>query len=183
MTSLLSRRGFLATSAATGGFAVTRPALAAGAEPVAPGFRYCFNTSTIRGQKLPLAQEIELIGKAGYDGIEPWIGQIETHVKDGGSLSDLRKRIEDAGLKVESAIGFANWIVDDDEKRRQGLEHAKRDMDLVAQIGGTRIAAPPAGATRGGKLDLFKAAERYHALLEVGRERGVAPQLYVGGFS
>ncbi|MBI1312433.1 TIM barrel protein [bacterium] len=183
MASNLSRRGFLTAAAASSSITLAASLPAQAAATKAPQFRYCFNTSTIRGQKLPLAQEVELVGKAGYDGIEPWIGQIETHVKDGGSLSDLRKRIEDAGLKVESAIGFANWIVDDDEKRKQGLEHVKRDMDLVAQIGGTRIAAPPAGATRGGKLDLFKAAERYRALLEVGRQAGVTPQLEVWGFS
>ncbi len=183
MTSSLSRRGFLTAAAASGGVALTSATPASAAPAAAPKFRYCFNTSTIRGQKQPLVEQVELIGKAGYDGIEPWINQIDDHVKAGGSLSDLRKRIEDAGLKVESAIGFANWIVDDDEKRKQGLENAKRDMDLVAQIGGTRIAAPPAGATRGGKLDLFQAAERYHALLEVGRQTGVTPQLEVWGFS
>ena len=183
MTSSLSRRGFLTAAAASSGVALTSGTSASAAPAAAPKFRYCFNTSTIRGQKQPLTEQVELIGKAGYNGIEPWINQIDDHVKAGGSLSDLRKRIEDAGLKVESAIGFANWIVDDDEKRKQGLENAKRDMDLVAQIGGTRIAAPPAGATRDGKLDLFKAAERYHALLEVGRQTGVTPQLEVWGFS
>jgi 2-keto-myo-inositol isomerase len=183
MTSSLSRRGFLTAAAASSGLALTATSPASAAPAAVPKFRYCFNTSTIRGQKQPLAQQVELIGKAGYDGIEPWINQIDDHLKAGGSLGDLRKRIEDAGLKVESAIGFANWIVDDDEKRQQGLEQAKRDMDLVAQIGGTRIAAPPAGATRNGKLDLFKAAERYHALLEVGRTTGVTPQLEVWGFS
>jgi 2-keto-myo-inositol isomerase len=183
MTSSLSRRGFLTAAAASSGLALASATPASAAPAAAPKFRYCFNTSTIRGQKQTLAEQVELIGKAGYDGIEPWINQIDDHVKAGGSLSDLRKRIEDAGLKVESAIGFANWIVDDDEKRKQGLEQAKRDMDLVAQIGGTRIAAPPAGATRGGKLDLFQAAERYHALLEVGRQTGVTPQLEVWGFS
>ena len=32
-------------------------------------FRYCLNTSTIRGQKLPLVTEIELASAAGYQGI------------------------------------------------------------------------------------------------------------------
>ena len=75
-------------------------------------FQYCFNTSTIRGQKLTLVEEIDIAAKAGYQAIEPWIGEIETHVQDGGSLADLKKRIADLGLTVESAIGFAEWIVD-----------------------------------------------------------------------
>ncbi|HIG31638.1 MAG TPA: sugar phosphate isomerase/epimerase [Verrucomicrobiales bacterium] len=147
------------------------------------GFRYCLNTSTIRGQKLPLDEEIDLIAAAGYSGIEPWIGEIETFKSSGGNLDDLRKRIADHGLTVEDAIGFANWIVDDDAQREKGLEQARRDMDLVHRIGGKRIAAPPVGATKQTDLNLFKAADRYRALLEVGEEVGVVPQVELWGFS
>jgi 2-keto-myo-inositol isomerase len=146
-------------------------------------FGYCLNTSTIRGQKLGIEKEIELAAKAGYDAIEPWINEIDDFVKQGGSLKDLANRIRDHGLKVASAIGFAQWIVDDEAQRAKGLEEAKRTMDLVAQLGGTRIAAPPAGATEKPGLDLFQAARRYRALLELGHQIGVAPQLEVWGFS
>lgn len=145
--------------------------------------RYCLNTSTIRGHKKSLVEEIELISKAGYDGIEPWIGEIDAYLEGGGSLRELRQRLIDANLRVESAIGFAQWIVDDDAQRAAGLETLKRDMDLVRQIGGTRIAAPPAGATDQPDLDLDRAAERYAAALEIGRQLGVTPQLEVWGFS
>jgi sugar phosphate isomerase/epimerase len=141
------------------------------------------NTSTIRGQKLGIEQEIDLAAKAGYDAIEPWINEIDDYVKQGGSLKDLAKRIRDHGLKVASAIGFAQWIVDDDAQRAKGLEEAKRTMDLVAQLGGTHIAAPPAGATDKPGLDLFQAAKRYGALVDLGRQMGVAPQVEVWGFS
>jgi sugar phosphate isomerase/epimerase len=146
-------------------------------------FRYCFNTSTIRGQKLPLAEEVDIAAKAGYQAIEPWIGEIEAHQKSGGSLADLKKRISDHGLSVESAIGFAEWAVDDDARRAKGLEQARRDMDLVQKIGGTRIAAPPAGATDVANIDYLKVAERYHALLTLGDHIGIVPQVEVWGFS
>ena len=146
-------------------------------------FGYCFNTSTIRGQKLSLIDEIDVAAKAGYDAIEPWIKKIARYKESGGSLKDLARRCTDHGLKVASAIGFAQWIVDDPAKRARGIEQAKRDMDLVKQIGGTHLAAPPAGANRGKKLELFAVAERYHKLLEVGREIGVIPQVEVWGFS
>ena len=124
------------------------------------------------------------MAKAGYTGIEPWIREIEAYVQDGGSLKDLRKRLTDHGLTVESAIGFARWIVDDETERKEGLEQAKRDMDLVAQLGGTHIAAPPVGAHRGAQpVDLFKAAKRYRALLDVGSKIGMIPQVEVWGFS
>ena len=145
--------------------------------------RYCINTSTIRGQNLGIVKEIELAAKVGYNGIEPWIRELDDYKKAGGSLKDLGKRMADLGLTVDSAIGFANWIVDDDEKRKRGLEQAKRDMDIVAQVGGEFIAAPPAGATGQDDMNLFKAARRFGDLVKVGREIGVLPQVEVWGFS
>jgi sugar phosphate isomerase/epimerase len=146
-------------------------------------FRYMLNTATIHGQKLTLAQEVDIAAKAGYQAIEPWTFELEAHVKSGGNLKDLKKRIRDRGLTVESAIGFAHWIVDDATARKKGLEQAKRDMDRVKQIGGKRIAAPPAGATDNADLHPLKAAERYRALLEVGDKVGIVPQAEVWGFS
>jgi 2-keto-myo-inositol isomerase len=181
----VSRREFIAAPIVAGAVAATGSSLAAEAKSTKPPkFRYCLNTSTIRGQQLGIVKEVELAAKAGYDGIEPWIRELEAYVKDGGSLKDLGKRIADHGLRVESAIGFANWIVEDDAKRAEGLETAKRDMDMLKKIGGTHIAAPPVGAHRGSpKLDLFKVAERYRALLEVGDQTGIIPQAEVWGFS
>lgn len=59
----------------------------------------------------------------------------------------------------------------------------RRDMELVARLGGTLIAAPPMGATEVADLDLRRAAERYGALCEIGREIGVRPLVEVWGFS
>ena len=59
----------------------------------------------------------------------------------------LRKQVEQCGLKVPDVIGFAEWIVEDPERRKKGLEVAKRDMDWAAQLGSPHVAAPPVGAT------------------------------------
>ena len=144
-------------------------------------FRYGLNASTIRGQKLSLKEEIKITAQAGYNAIELWVDKIHSYVGDGGDLKDIRKQINDSGLTVEGAISFFNWIVNDDDQRAKGFEQAKRDMDVLAQIGGKRIAAPPAGATREAGLDLLKAAERYRALLELGEQTGVIPQLEIWG--
>lgn len=151
--------------------------------PASEPFGYCLNMSTIRGQKLSLSEQVDVAAKAGYHAIEPWIREIKEFADKGGKLADVKKQIADAGMTVESAIGFANWIVDDDQQRADGLETARGDMDLVRQIGGKRIAAPPAGATKQADLNLFKAAQRYHALLELGKEMGVTPQVELWGFS
>ena len=144
--------------------------------PVAHKFLYSLNTSTIRGQKLTLVEEIDIAAKAGYDAIEPWISELDDYVKSGGSLRDLAARLRDHKLSVESSIGFFEWIVDDDAKRNHALEEAKRNFDLLAQIGGKRLAAPPVGATDRADVSLQKAAERYRALLELGAKFGVTPQ-------
>jgi 2-keto-myo-inositol isomerase len=169
-----------AAALATGGASQVRAATGAGR------FRYCLNMSTIRGlldakENLSIVDEVEVAAKAGYDSIEPWIRKIKEYVDAGGSLKDLGKRIADHGLTVESAIGFASWIVDDEGKRKAGLEEMKRDMDWLAQIGGKRIAAPPAGAYRGEPVKLDAAAERYRAVLELGDETGVVPQIEMWG--
>jgi len=146
-------------------------------------FSYCFNTSTIRGQNLPLVQEIDLVARAGYQGIEPWIREIDEFTKQGGTLADLSKRIRDAGLAVESVIGFFEWIVDDDARRAKALEEARRNMEMVAALGGHRLAAPPVGATDIAGFDLKKAAARYRELVELGDTMGVTPLVEVWGFS
>ncbi|MDI9430625.1 MAG: sugar phosphate isomerase/epimerase family protein [Sedimentisphaerales bacterium] len=178
----ISRRDFVGAAGAL--LAGGRVSAAAGAQPsIGDGnrFRYCLNTSTIRGQKLGLAREVDVAAEAGYDAIEPWVSSLQEHTRSGGTLRDIRKRIEDRGLSVESAISFPRWIVDDDAVRAEAVEQVKREMDLLAQIGGKRIAAPPAGATDGAELDLLKAAERYRALLELGDQTGVVPQVEVWG--
>jgi sugar phosphate isomerase/epimerase len=185
----LSRRRFIAGAGAAIGAAVTTGGVTAaqGANKTSSKrtvpFRYCFNTSTIRGQKLSLDKEIEITAKAGYDAIEPWVDKIHEYVKGGGSLGELSRRISDLGLTVESAIAFSRWIVDDDAVRAEAIEQNKRDMNVLAQIYGKRIAAPPAGANKEAGLDLMKAAERYRALLELGDEMGVVPQVEIWGSS
>jgi 2-keto-myo-inositol isomerase len=183
----LNRRQVLAASAA--GLAWSGSGVQAAQTPAAAGSRatprvqYSLNTSTVRGQKLSVPDQVDLAAKAGYDAIEPWIGDLRQYQQGGGSLNDLRKRIADRGLKVPSAIGFAEWIVNDDQKRAAGLEQAKKDMELLRSIGGTHIAAPPAGATKETNINLLQAAERFRALIELGTSMEVIPQLEVWGFS
>lgn len=186
MQDHMSRRAFLAQSGAALAMGVAAGMTASRGE-AAPGgampFRYCLNTSTIRGRDLSLAEKVEIAAKAGYTGIEPWINEIDEHVAGGSTLKELGKRIADLGLTVESAIGFPEWIVDDDARRAKGMEEARRCMGLVKDLGGARLAAPAAGATDQTDLNLLKAAERYRALLELGEQFGVVPLVEVWGFS
>jgi len=181
----LSRRDWLSATTALGAGLAGAPRAAAAPTEERPRepFRYCLNTSTISGQKLKLPQQVDVVARAGYQAIEPWLRDIDQYVKGGGSLKDLGKRLRDRGLVVPSAIGFAEWVVDDEARRKRGLEQVKREMGWLSEIGGQRIAAPPAGATNQADLSLSRAAERYRALLELSDKMGVVPQVELWGFS
>jgi 2-keto-myo-inositol isomerase len=185
MKSLFSRRQFVRAGGAVLAAAAV-PAMtqqrAAGGKPAR--FRFGLNTGTLRGYKLALPEQIEVAARAGYDGIEPWLADVDKFVDGGGSLKDLNRRCRDLGLEVCSAIGFAQWIVDDDAVRAKGLEQLRRDMSQLSELGGSRIAAPPAGATGPGAiLDHARMAERYRSILELGHDLGVVPQLEIWGIS
>ena len=176
-----SRRSFLAAAAAAPALATTAAAEHHQSAPA--DVRYCLNTSTVRGQNLSVPQQVDLAASAGYDGIEPWLRDLDAYAEGGGSLADLKTRIADAGLRVESGIGFAKWSVNDNAERAAGLEAMRKDMQTIAAVGGTRIAAPPIGmhTPASGTLDLDAAAERYNAVLRLGEETGVTPQLEFWG--
>lgn len=177
------REWLVGTAAIAGTVAASIPESAAVAADEKVPFSYCLNTSTIRGQNIPVDKEAEIASKTGYTGFEPWLRELDDYAKKGGSLKDLGKKIADLGLQVPSAIGFAEWIVADDAKRKKGLESAARDMEMVLAIGGKRIAAPPVGATNEKLSDLNAIADRYRALAEVGKRVGIVPEVEMWGFS
>ncbi|GAA4417979.1 sugar phosphate isomerase/epimerase [Nibrella viscosa] len=182
--SLPNRRQLLTTLAATAGATLLPRVSRSQPKPkTPPAFIPCLNMSTIRGQKLGFVKELEVASKAGFRSVEIWINTLQDFLNSGGTLADARKRLSDLGLKAEQAIGFAQWIVDDNNTRAKGLEQMKREMDQLAQIDCRRVASPPMGATQTPGLDLRKAAERYRAILELGDQTGVVPNLELWGFS
>lgn len=180
----IDRRKLLQFLGASAGLAVLPGAIKAAPLAAAnKNFRYCLNTATIRGHKLGLMKELEVVSKAGFTGVELWMDTLQTYLDTGGTLAAVKRRLNDLGLTAENAIGFAEWIVDDDDRRAKGIEQLKKEMNMLAEIGCKRTAAPPAGATQEPGLDLKKAAERYRAILEIGDQTGVVPHLELWGFS
>ena len=184
----LSRREVLGGAAAAVGAALVSSTAGEAQAPRAPGertrpasepFGYCLNTSTIRGNNLDIAGEVDAAAKAGFQAIEPWIREIDDYTSKGGTLKDLGKRIADAGLTVENAIAFNSFLDDDEARRAASMEKLKVDMDKVAQIGGTRIAAPPGNSRALVTFD--NAAKYYRDALETGERMGVQPLLELWG--
>ncbi|HTE23713.1 sugar phosphate isomerase/epimerase family protein [Flavitalea sp.] len=152
-------------------------------KPTVEKFGYCLNMATLRGHKLGFVKELEVASKAGFTLVEIWIDSLQEFLAKGGKVSEANKHLQGFGITAANAIGFAKWIVDDDEVRKQGVEQMKKEMDLLAQIGCKRVAAPPVGATDKPGLDLRKAGERYRTILELGDQSGVVPHLELWGFS
>lgn len=157
--------------------------LAVESQPKPSDFKLCLNMSTLRGHKLGFIKELETASRAGFRSAEIWIDSLQQYLNSGGTIKEAKNRMNSLGITAENTIGFAKWIVDDDEVRKQGIEQLKKEMDIIAQIGCKRIAAPPAGATNTAGLDLRKAAERYRVILELGDQTGVVPHLELWGFS
>lgn len=66
----LSRRGFIGSTTLVAGATLGPVVSAQKSDGISERFRFGLNMSTIRGQKLSAAQEIEVAAEAGYDAIE-----------------------------------------------------------------------------------------------------------------
>jgi 2-keto-myo-inositol isomerase len=148
-----------------------------------PGFKYSLNMSTIRGQKLGFIKELQIAAKAGFTSVEIWIDTFQTYLQNGGTTTEAKKIIEGLGITVENAIGFAQWIVNDDATRKAALTQLQHEMDQLAQIGCHRIAAPPSGATGLPLIDLNVVTDRYRTILKMGEQSGVIPMVEMWGGS
>ena len=71
---------------------------------------------------------------------------LRQQITSGKSLKDLSKLIRDRGMVVADVIAHAEWIVEDETRRRKGFEEAKRIMGICQEIGSPHVAAPPQGA-------------------------------------
>ncbi len=141
-------------------------------------FKYCLNTSTIRGQKPGLTGYLEIASEAGYDGVELWVSDVKNHLDKGNSAASLKQLIEDKGLNVEGAIGFAPWL-----KNAEGMQQMREEMAMMKSIGCKRIAAPASGIKPADNLDFEDAGKKFHELLEIGNELGIKPCLEFWGSS
>ena len=95
----MNRRDWLTAAGAFAGATTalsSAPALAAPGDSATPlKVKFCLNTSTISGQKIPLSEEVTLAAEAGYDGIEPWLREIQAYVDGGGTEDNPRTALSD----------------------------------------------------------------------------------------
>lgn len=180
---MLTRRELIKLSAAAGLYSMLPGVVSAAIQKTNSPFRFCLNTSTIMGQKPGLLHSIEIAAQAGYDGVELWVRDIQEWLAQGNSIDKLAAFIQSKKIRIENAISFTEWMVDDDAKRANALQVLKKEMQMMSALGCNRIAAPPAGVPKEQLLDIEKAAVRYREILQLGREYNVMPLLEFWGGS
>ena len=139
-------------------------------------FLYCLNTSTIR--PTPLLEKIRVAGKAGYQAIEPWNDEIDEYLQQGGTMSELKKALGDAGLKVVSVIALHSWVTTEGDDHTKALNECSGRMDQAVQLGSPYIVASPPQEV----VDLARATERFSELMAIGKSMGVIPSMEFLGF-
>jgi len=178
-------RRFLLSSVPLAGAALTtsmQKAVATNAKK-AIEFKYCLNTATIMGQNLELDKQFQIAKKAGFDGIEPWLRDMNKYKANSKSLKDLGKWAQDNNLTVEGCIGFPEWLAEDESKRASSLTQLHKDIDLLKELGCKRLAAPPAGATKDKNINLDEASQRFGKLAKICLEASIVPLVEIWGFS
>lgn len=167
----MNRRKFIQTTSIAG--AAVASGLSVGCAEQKNGFQngkspwpICLNASTIRPASLE--EKINVAHKAGYDAIEPWIGDLEKYEKDGGNLKELGAKIKETGLFVPNIIGLWDCMPMDDQAFKDSLPATKERMRMSAAIGSKHVAAIPVPDRE--DFDVETGIRRYKELLNIGRE-------------
>ncbi|MCK5862111.1 MAG: sugar phosphate isomerase/epimerase, partial [Candidatus Hydrogenedentes bacterium] len=168
-----TRRSFLTAATAVGGAALSGKAHAQ--SPAIQEQRFqngispwplVMNASTIR--PAPIEEKLQVTAKAGWDGIELWIDDLEGYEKDGGNLKELGVRIRDMGLYVPNIIGLWNCMPATREAFDESLTATRERMRRAADVGSIYVAAIPAPDRK--DFDVKWGAEMYRELMRIGRE-------------
>lgn len=93
----------------------------------------------------PLVNLLDPIQKAGFEGIQLGILDIGelTPRTDNAGVAKLAKTCRDAGIEPHSIYGGIHFFQADAERRKRGLEEAKRVVEIAAILGAKTILIHP----------------------------------------
>ena len=146
--------------------------------------KFAMNASTLRGYNLSLLDQVRAVAAAGFKGFEPWMKDIRA-AKESGELGEACRVAHDAGVSFVNGIAFVQWANLDPMVRAAGMEETRRDMALLAEMGCPNVAASMFGVQKPVSPTVPKEAmaERYAAVLNLGKAMGVRPLLEYWGHS
>ncbi len=142
-------------------------------------FRTALNASTLFPFALDVPAQVRIAAKAGFDGIELWVKDLEAYLAAGGTTRELRASIAATGVTVVNAIAFFPWADADAATRERAFAQAAHEMQLLAELGCPAVAAPPYGDVAGTTLGAM--AGHFARLVDLGRQIGVEPYLEFWG--
>lgn len=139
--------------------------------------RISLNASTIK--PAPLLDKIRIAAETGYDGIELWAVEIYEHIGRGGEVSEVERALRDGALTVPCCIAVRGWGETKGREYELVMEECRRRFELAARLGSPlMVCTPPLEP-----VEMTRLAERYAALLELGRQTGVRAVLeYISFF-
>ena len=138
-------------------------------------FQYSLNSSTIK--PTPILKKIEIAAAAGYAAIELWHMDIDAHVEAGGTVEEVRKCVDDNGLKVPTTIHIHNWFQPAGPEHTEAMDEAKRKLEQAAAVGSPfTVAGPPHGTA-----DMPLGKQHYRELLELGSSLVFARRSNISG--
>jgi sugar phosphate isomerase/epimerase len=147
-----------------------------------------FGFSTNAFREYGLAEAIEHIADAGYDGVEVLLDQphLYPHAADESAVEQVRETIADHGLAVSNCNAFMltaiesilhpSYVEADPDYRRQRVEYTKSALETAASLGADHISTEPGGPIPDGKsrewaMDTF--VEGLEEVLDHAEEVGV----------
>ncbi len=145
-------------------------------------FKYCLNTSTIRAEGATVLDAIDTAANAGYEGLEPWIKELDQWVQTGGDLQAVKKKAASREIQIVNLIAFPEWAVPEDDRRKAGLKEMERYLQMAQELDCPFLAAPPFGIHHR-VVDLEKVPARYAAVLDLAAKYDVTPVLEYWGIS
>lgn len=143
--------------------------------------RIALNTATILHYNLPLIKQLELAHAAGFRNIEIWFRDLDRYLDGGGTLPELKKRLDDLEMRIVGGINFFQWGVSDENTRKKALEEMRHGMEQMAALDCRHFAAAPAGIYDKNDISLQELADRYRTILKIGDDFNVYPELEVWG--
>ncbi|MDQ8738806.1 sugar phosphate isomerase/epimerase family protein [Paenibacillus sp. LHD-38] len=142
-------------------------------------FKTALNASTLFPFTRDVERQITIASEAGYQGIELWVEDIQTYLSQGGTTDLLCSKLDEARIELVNAIAFFPWADVNDEVRKMGMQQAKEEMQILAEVGCKAVAAPPIGSVEAVTLEQF--ANYFSELFELGDKLGVEPYLEFWG--
>ena len=139
--------------------------------------KYCINTLMF-SSKLDIFEKIKISSMAGFEGIEPWINEIENE-----NPKDIVKCMSDNKISITTITGLFGWFENDGQlmnvtdDRHAITDECKRRLELGAKINCPYAVSTTSFSHRNHFANWQQGIDRYSELIDIGKSIGCMPTL------